>query len=143
MQMNIKDVRKAGAALGLAALSAITLAAGVAGAEPTKSRATRTPCFFITQWQGWKSPTPDVLYLGVNLHDVYKVELSGEVSELQWPDVHLISEVRGSDSICTALDLQLYVADEYGHFKVGLIPKTLTKLTPEEVAAIPKKYRPN
>ncbi len=141
--MTIKNVRRAGAALGAAALAAMSLAAGAASAAPERSRTPGTPCFFITQWQGWKAPSPNVLYLGVNMHDVYKVDLSGDVPQLQWPDAHLISEVRGSDSICTALDLQLYVSDIHNDFKIGLIPRTLTKLTPEEVAAIPKKYRPN
>ncbi len=129
--------------LNLAAvLLAGAVSLGSAAATAATSRADRTPCFFITQWNGWKSPSPNVLYLGVNLHDVYKVDLSAGSSQLQWPDVHLVSRVRGSDSICTALDLQLEVADTTG-FREPLIAAKLTKLTPDEVAAIPKKYRPN
>ena len=117
----------------------------------------RTPCFYITQWQGWKAPDANTLYLGVNLHDVYRVDLSAGSPQLLWPDVHLISEVRGSNSICSAIDLQLSVAEDNGSgfrvdgvgfgsgsgFRVPLIARKLTKLTPEEIAAIPKKYRPN
>ncbi len=125
---------------GLIAGAVLALAAGAAPAASAKAPV--TPCFYITQWGGWKSPSPDVLYLGVNMHDVYKAQLSSPSSQLQWPDVHLISEVRGSSSICTAIDLQLSVADSNG-FRSPLIVKALTKLTPEEVAAIPKKYRPN
>lgn len=99
-------------------------------------------CFFITQWQGWKSPSPNVIYLGVNQHDVYRVDLSAGSTMLDAPDVHLVSVVRGSDSICSALDLQLAVADTNG-FREPLIARTLVKLTPEEIAAIPRKYRPN
>lgn len=102
----------------------------------------RTPCFYITQWQGWKAPNPNTIYLGVNLHDVYRVDLSAGSPQLLWPDAHLISDVRGSNSICSAIDLQLAVADTNG-FRQPLIARKLTKLTPEEVAAIPKKYRPN
>jgi hypothetical protein len=128
-------------AAGLMAGAALALAAGSALA------ASSSPCFFITQWRGWKSPSPNVIYLGVNMHDVYRVDLSAGSPELQWPDVHLISRVMGSDSICSALDLQLEVADNSNGFRSGfrepLIAAKLTKLTPEEVAAIPKKYRPN
>ena len=102
----------------------------------------RTPCFYITQWQGWKAPDPNTLYLGVNMHDVYKVELSVGSPELLWSDTHLISQVRGPDSICSAIDLQLAVADING-FREPLIAKKMVKLTPDEIAAIPKKYRPN
>jgi hypothetical protein len=122
-----------------------------------------TPCFFITQWQGWKAPNPNTIYLGVNLHDVYRVDLSAGSPQLMWPAVHLLSEVRGSNSICSAIDLQLYVVEDNAAgfrngvgsgingfnfasgsgFRVPLIARKLTKLTPEEIAAIPKQYRPN
>lgn len=128
-------------ALAMAAsVAAGTLAAGGVLAKDVKSD--RTPCFFVTQWQGWKSPSPKVLYLGVNLHDVYRVDLSAGSSLLDWPDSHLVSLVRGSDSVCSAIDLDLYVSDDNG-FREPLFPTKLTKLTPEEVAAIPRKYRPN
>jgi hypothetical protein len=118
----------------------------------------RTPCFYITQWQGWKAPDANTIYLGVNMHDVYRVDLSAGSPQLMWPDAHLISEVRGSNSICSAIDLQLSVAENNGGsdfrttgvgfasgngFRVPLIARKLTKLTPAEIAAIPKKYRPN
>jgi hypothetical protein len=120
-----------------AALSLTTLVpeVGVAGPASTNN------CFFVTQWQGWKSPSPDVIYLGVNSHDVYRVDLSAGSSMLSWPDMHLVSIVRGSDSICSALDLDLKISDDHG-FTEPLIAKSLTKLTPEQVAAIPKKFRP-
>ena len=126
---------------GLALGAAVVLgAASAAAARPNESRA---PCFFITQWQGWKSPNPKVLYLGVNLHDIYRVDLAAETPMLNDPSVHLVSEVRGSDSICSALDLRLTVADDTGVMRVPLFPEKLTKLTPDEVAAIPRKFRPN
>ncbi len=120
----------------IAATAAALLAAGATAAEAARD------CFFSSQWQGWSSPSPDVIYLRVNLHDIYKVTLSGGSSQLQRPDMHLVSIVRGGDTICTALDLDLKIADNNG-FKTPLIATSLTKLTPEEAAAIPKKYRPN
>jgi hypothetical protein len=124
----------------LAVVAAVLLTA--AGAVAAPARETRTPCFFITQWQGWKSPSPKVLYLGVNMHDVYQVDLAADAFMLRDSSVHLISQVRGSDSICSALDLSLTVADTSG-MRQPLFPVKLTKLTAEEVAAIPKKFRPN
>ena len=123
---------------------AFSLVAAVAALASTAASAApaRTPCFFLTQWDGWKSPSPDVIYLGVNMHEVYRVDLAGGSSQLQAPDVHLVSINRGSSSICTALDLDLKVADSMG-FSEPLIARSLTKLSPEEVAAIPKKFRPN
>jgi len=126
--------------LGLiaAALSLSTLAPQIVTAAP----ASTNNCFFVTQWQGWKSPSPDVIYLGVNLHDVYRVDLSAGSPMLTEPWVHLVSIDRGGDSICAAIDLDLKVSDGHG-FIEPLIAKSLTKLTPDEVAAIPKKFLPN
>jgi hypothetical protein len=125
---------------GLLAGALIGLACGPAAAADSKGD--RAPCFFVTQWNGWKSPSENIIYLGVNLHDVYRVDLSAGSSLLLWPDAHLISRIRGSDSICSPLDLQLEISDLHG-FREPLIATKLTKLTPEEIAAIPKKYRPN
>ena len=125
---------------GLAA-GLIAFTASAAVAAPDKAPSRPQSCFFITQWQGWKSPSPNVLYLGVNLHDIYRVDLSGGSTGLQWPDAHLVSISRGGDSVCSALDLDLSVSDGHG-FRQHLFATGITKLTPEEVAAIPKKDRP-
>jgi hypothetical protein len=124
------------AAMGLAAALACAAPASAAPSEHSHA-----PCFFISQWQGWTSPSADVLYLGVNLHDVYRVDLSVGSPQLQSPDVHLVSVSHGSSSICSPMDLDLKVSD-LGGFSSPLIATKLTKLTPEEVAAIPRKYRP-
>jgi hypothetical protein len=100
------------------------------------------PCFFINQWQGWHATDANTVYLRVNLKDIYKLDLSAGSQELTWPgSYHLISVVRGSDSICTPLDLQLAVSDGRGFYQ-PIIVKTITKLTPDEVAALPKKDLP-
>jgi hypothetical protein len=128
---------------GAALLGASAMAAEAPSASPEKAaKPAARSCFFVTQWRGWKAPSPDVLYLGVNLHDVYKVELSTSTPELMWPDAHLVSIVRGSSSICDALDLDLKVSDGHGVL-APMIAKSMVKLTPEEVAAIPPKFRPN
>ena len=143
MNRHIKGVRRNAIRAGLLSLAVACATLPAQAAAPSAApKPARTPCFFITQWNGWKSPSPNVIYLGVNLHDVYKVDLSAGSPQLQWPDVHLVSRTVGSDSICTAIDLQLEVADSNG-FRAPLIAAKLTKLTPEEAAAIPRKYRPN
>ena len=154
MKHRVENARRTALRGGLLAGIAAALIAGQALAATDNPK---TPCFYITQWQGWKAPNANTIYLGVNLHDVYRVDLSAGSPELLWPDVHLLSYVRGSNSICSAIDLQLYVVEDNGAgfrvtgvgfadgngFREPLIARKLTKLTPEEIAAIPKKYRPN
>src|SRR5471032_2135924 len=87
--------------------TALALAAGsaVAGSAPAAQK-----CFFISEWQGWSSPSPTVLYLRVN-RDIYRVDLSVGSDWLRSPDMHLVSKLSGSTSICTPLDLNLELSD--------------------------------
>ena len=126
----------------LAVAAAIAAFAAPLAASAADRDSAKAPCFFVTQWQGWKSPAPDTIYLGVNNHDVYKVTLSTPSNQLSWPNMHLVSINRGSSSICSAIDLDLRISDTNG-FATPLIARSLVKLTPEEVAAIPPKYNPN
>ena len=126
-------------ACGAVALSAVGLAALPAAAGPNYDS---HPCFFINQWETWKADGPNVIYLRVNLRDIYRADRSAGSQELTWPGTyHLVSKVEGSSSICTALDLQLAVSDGHGYYQ-PLIVRSLVKLTPEEVAALPRKDLP-
>jgi hypothetical protein len=124
----------------IAATAAATLAAGAAAAGPRQSLAANE-CFSSTDWQGWKAPSANVLYLRVRMHDIYQVDLSGGSNMLTWPGAHLINVVQGSSRVCSAIDLDLSVGDESG-FVTRLIPSSIRKLSPQEVAAIPRKDLP-
>jgi hypothetical protein len=119
--------------------TALTCVATAAAAE-TRPRA--DPCFLSRNWRGWSAPGDgDVLYLRVNLHDIYRVDLSPGAHVRRFPDYYLINRLRGSDWICSPLDLDLTLSDSAG-FEQPLFPRSLRKLTPEEVAAIPRKDLP-
>jgi hypothetical protein len=98
-------------------------------------------CFYLSDWSGWTAPDRNTLYLRVRNRDVYRVDLSHGTSQLTSPGVHLVSIVRGGDSVCAPLDLDLRVSDGFG-FAMPIRAKTITKLSTEEIAAIPKKDRP-
>jgi hypothetical protein len=122
---------------------ALIAAAGVASAANAEAVARpASKCFFSTSWRGWSSPSPDVLYLKVNLRDVYKVDLAGHrSSSLKRAGYFLVNEMHGSNTICSALDLDLAVSDGHGFYE-PLIARSIRPMTPEEIAAIPKKDRP-
>ena len=122
------------------ALAAVA-AAGAVVAQPHHGGSNDTPCFFINQWRGWKAPNDHTLYLGVNFHDVYEVQLAGSSPMLQDPDAHIVSITRGPPTVCNPVDLQLSIDEPYGVHE-PLIATSLVKLTPEQVKAIPPKYRP-
>jgi hypothetical protein len=133
LSKSLKWIAAASAALALAAPSVAPASDAPKG---------HTDCFASVNWLGWKSPSPNVVYLRVNVNDIYQLDLSAGSNELQAPDVHLVDKLRGSDWICSPLDMQLWVVDELGAFRAPLIVKSITRLTPEQVAAIPPKFRP-
>lgn len=99
-------------------------------------------CFSLSNWRGgWRAPTKDVIYLRVDSNDIWRLDLNGGSSELLQADVHLVNIARGGDTVCAPIDLDLSVADNHG-FRTPLFVKSIAKLTPEEVAALPAKQRP-
>jgi hypothetical protein len=128
----------------LSALGAC-LVAGSLGFASQALSATPTQtdrCFLATDWEGWKSPNPNTIYVRVGVSRIYELDLSSGSNQLQEPAMHLVSQIRGSQWICDPLDLQLQIADDHGAFQEPLIVKSITRLTPEQIAAIPKKYLP-
>lgn len=137
--MKVRSALAASAALAVLGFAAGPVLADSPAAKPADGRA---PCFFINQWEGWRAPNANTIYLRVNMNQIYRADLSAGSDQLTWPGVyHLVSRVTGSSSICGPLDLQLAVSDGHG-FRQPLIVKSLTLLTPEQVAAIPKKDLP-
>lgn len=122
------------------AVAAAFLAAGGATAAP--DRAPDRACFASIDWKGWSAPGDgDALYLRVGMHDIYRVELTPGTRVHKSGDRFLVNRVRGSSWICSALDLDLTLSDQHG-FREPIIARSLRKLTPAEVAAIPRKDLP-
>jgi hypothetical protein len=126
--------------LFVATAVAILLAASSTAAADKP--AAKSSCFATRDWQGWSAPGDgDTLYLKVGTRDVYRVDLTPGSHIRKDPDKFLINRVRGSDWVCSAIDLDLTLSDHEG-FKEPVFVKSLRKLTPDEVAAIPKADRP-
>jgi hypothetical protein len=126
---------------GLLAAAGLAFAAGSAPAAAAPKPGAN--CFLSTQWQGWRAPNPSVIFVRVNVNDVWRFDLSAPSQQLMYPSVHLFSEIRGSPWICSQLDLQMYVVDDSrSRIREPLFVKSITKLTPDQIQAIPPKYRP-
>jgi len=137
--MNAKSMIQA----GLLTTALLAAAAPALAADPAAKDATPRParsCFSLSDWDGWSAPDKNTLLMRVRNRDVYRVELSHGTNQLTSPGVHLVSVQRGVDTVCRPLDLDLRVSD--GFIAMPIMAKTITKLSPEEIAAIPKKDRP-
>jgi hypothetical protein len=124
------------------------LAAAVLGLAATPALANTAPagsnsdCFFPTQFRNWYAPTPDVIYIRVNVNDIYRLDLAnGGSILLKTANAHLVSMFRGPTVVCSPIDWDLTVSDGVVSH-VPIIVKTMTKLTPAEAAAIPREDRP-
>jgi len=142
--MNVKSMFARSVGAGL--LATALLAAAAPALADTVDPAAKQPrparqCFSLSDWDNWTAPDRDTLYLKVRNRDVYQVDLTHGSNMLTGPAVHLVSIQRGTDTICGPLDLDLRVSDGFG-MAIPIMAKSITKLTPEQVAAIPKKKRP-
>jgi hypothetical protein len=115
---------------------------GAASAQPAQSTAPLKRCFYARDWQGWHAPNEHMMYLRVDMHHIYRVDFASSCQELTWPDAHLITTFRGSDSVCTPLDLDIKVSEGPRGIPEPCIASGISELTPDEVAAIPKKDLP-
>ena len=128
---------------GAAALLAALPAAAQPAPAPVRGPALpAADCFLMRDWDGWSSPSRDTLYLQVRNRHVYRVDLYGGTSMLNSPGRFLVSRDRGTGRVCSPVDLQLDVADTTG-LTQPLFPLTISKLTAEEVRALPRKHRPS
>ena len=126
----------------LAASLALTvgLTGAIAEAQPKLPR-TGAQCFLSRDWSSWR-PSLDSrsIFLRVGVNQVFRLDLAYACPTLQRPNARLITKIRGSSWICHPLDIDLQVSD--GFIPSPCLVKALTRLTPDEVAALPKAARP-
>ena len=134
---------------GLALASAFVFAGltGIAVSQPAETPAAAPPnarsCFYVNEFDSWRAPDANTIYIRTNTNRYYRLDMSNSCPALLWPDTHLIMNVRGPNTICSAIDWDLKVGQGGFHdIPVPCIVKTMTPLTPEEAAAIPKKFKP-
>ena len=112
------------------------------GALAPAAASAQNHCFYVTQFNNWRAPDERTIFIRVNLHRYYRLDLAQACSTLRWPDSHLIMNVHGPDTICTAVDWDLKVSQDMHSIPEPCIVKSMTPLSPAEVSAIPRKFRP-
>jgi hypothetical protein len=128
----------------IAVAAAAALGVSFAGAQTAPPPAKPAgQCFAMRDWRGWKaSPDSKALYIRTGVNEVYRLDLDFACPELQGPDPRLITRGRGdSDFVCSPLDLDLSVRIAPG-FSSPCQVKSISLLTPDQVAALPPKLKP-
>ena len=121
-------------------LAAAALSAGASQAlaqDPAPGR----QCFRVSQMDGHTVGDPSTLYVGVRNREVFRIDMHGAcLAGANMGDPLVIETVGGNDLVCRPIDLDLKVAGT-----IGLSPcivKSITKLTPPQIASLPPKLRP-
>jgi hypothetical protein len=115
-----------------------------ATAQPTAAHP-RSNCFRLSQVQSTRSGGEQTIYVRANVNEFYRIDLAHRCVSLADPTSHLVlTPTPGQDVICGPLDLDLKVSDSGRAFRAleSCFIKSITRLTPEEAAAIPKRSKP-
>lgn len=140
--MTLRSGSLARAALGLA-LAGGWLAAPIAlQAEPAatpKPDARSQQCFYARDINNFVPANDQLVYLRVGVADVYRLDLMTNCPELSFRQNVEFSR-SGIGNICSAIDLEIRFRQN-GIRRVCPVSE-MRKLTPAEVAALPRRDRP-
>lgn len=103
-----------------------------AAAEPRPAR----QCFFASTVSSFSAVDDRTVHVRVGVKDVYRLDLFGRCPDIDWnQQIALVS--RGGNSICSGLDATIITKGPIGPQRCPV--SKVTKLTPEEVAALKAK----
>ena len=124
----------------LAAALVLTLAAASAASAADKQA--KDECFWARNVTSFAAPDDHTVYVKVNQHDVFRLDLLISCPDVDWNQrVALQSSHGAGGSICSPLDAEIIShAQGIGHQRCPV--KAIHKLTPDEIAALPKKAKP-
>lgn len=129
-----------------AGTAAIVLVAGsfVAATAQPGPQAAPAPqrCFHDIDFESWKAPDPQTMYVRVRGKRYFLVTLANKCEDLMVPEAHLITLFHGSDLVCSPVDWDLKVAPDVNAIPEPCIVKSMRELSPAEVTAIPRPYKP-
>jgi hypothetical protein len=126
----------------LAALAAL-LAGGASPVALAKSAAPkydRNQCFYSRNVTSFAAPDDKTLYVRVANRDVYRFNMFGPCPDIDW-NQRLALVSRASPWICNGMDAEVITrATGIGVQRCQV--SSMQKLTPQEVAALPRNARP-
>jgi hypothetical protein len=127
-------------ALAVSALTAVGLTGLALSAPGVHAQSKGEQCFYQQNIESF-APSNDEkkIYLKVIGGRVYRLDLDDQCPGLAFRERIVLRQV-GSGTICSPLDLDLHLSDH--GIRIACPIAGLHLLTPEELAAVPKKERP-
>lgn len=133
---------KTALALAAVALLAAAPAAPVAAKSPLEPKAEAEQprqCFWTRQVNSFASNDNRIVNLRVGVNDIYQLEMFGSCHEVDWSHEIAIRS-RGSSFVCAGHDAEIIAPSSLGPQRC--LVRSVRKLTPQEVEALPKGSRP-
>jgi hypothetical protein len=125
------------AAFGLATFGALA-ATPLAKAEPRPADTARQ-CFYERNINNFTTPTNRLIYIRVGVAQIYRLDLMNDCPELTFRQNLRFSRSPSGD-ICGPVDLQIRF-QQSGVRRICQV-SDMRRLSPAEVAALPKRDRP-
>jgi hypothetical protein len=125
-----------------AAIAALTPALSLPSLSAAKAPVPPRACFYARNVDGFNAPNDRTVYLRVGTRDVYEARLFAPCTDIDW-NQRIALRTRGSDWVCEgsgALNAEIFSHSPIGPQRCPVT--SIRKLSPAEVAAMPKKYRP-
>ena len=119
----------------VAVVGGVAAVTSAAAQQPISAR----QCFWSHQVNSFAAQGDRLVNLRVGVKDYFQLELMGPCPDMDWTQkIALVS--RGGSTICSGLDAEIVTPSPIGPQKCPV--KSVRKLTPTEVAALPKGAKP-
>jgi hypothetical protein len=132
------EKRAAVTAVGVMVLGAAVVSP-IAQAEP-QHQADHRSCFYASNIENYAVASDRRLYLRVGVGDVYQLDLMNDCPELTFRQNVQITHTGASSLICSPIDLTIRFR-QIAARRVCPVAE-MRKLSPAEIAALPKRDRP-
>jgi hypothetical protein len=123
----------------LAATAVLALTAGAARADDPPGD--KNQCFWTRNVTSFASPDNRTVYVKVNSRDVYRLDLMIPCQDVDWNQRVALVSRGGGATICRGIDAEI-VSHATGIGRQRCPVSHMQKLTPEQVAALPKGAKP-
>ncbi len=131
--------RLARIAASTAILVGAVLSAPVVGAQPA-SRSGGEQCFFRSNINGFIAPNDHTVYIRVGVRDIYRLDLMSDCTGLSFRQGIGLESTPGDPQICSAIQATIVYRDTGIPNRCPV--SAIHKLTPAEIAALPKRDLP-
>jgi hypothetical protein len=125
-------------AVSAAVLISVALPAAAVNAQPAVIGGEQ--CFYTRNINGFQAPNDRTVYIRVGVNDIYRLDLMNDCPGLTFRQGFGLQSAGGDPWICKAIQATVVYRDTGIHNRCPV--SAIHKLTPAEVAALPKRDLP-